>query len=123
MADDAFQVPPEVRAVAEESVERAKKAFDGVMAATHQTIASLEGRATTAQSNARDVSRKAIGFAETNVAASFDFARRLVQARSPDEVVKLHTEFMQTQMKVLADQARELGRTATDNDEKVRPKR
>jgi hypothetical protein len=66
-----------------------------------------------AQSGARDIQHKAVSYAERNIAASFDFAHKLLQAQDPEEVIRLHTEHMKTQIENLTAQASELGRTAT----------
>ena len=56
--------------------------------------------------------RKAVAFAERNVDASFDFARKLVAAKDSEEVMKLHADYVKAHMQALSDQARELGQTA-----------
>jgi hypothetical protein len=53
-----------------------------------------------------------MAFAEQNVAASFEFAQKLVRAKDPEEVMKLQGEYLNQQMKVLAEQAQELGQSA-----------
>src|SRR5262249_2076792 len=67
---------------------------------------------------ARDVGKKAMTFAEQNVANSFAFAQKLVRARDVQEVLRLHSEFIREQMETLSNQAKELGdaasRAATD---------
>src|SRR5580704_14389345 len=35
---EQFEIPPEMRAVAEKSVEQAKQAFEGYLAAAHRTV-------------------------------------------------------------------------------------
>jgi len=108
-----FEIPPEMRQFAERSVDEAKKAFDGFMTAAQQAVAQVEGRAVAAQAGVDDVRKKAMTFAEQNVASSFEFARKLAQARDLEEVVRLQTEFAKTQMQVLGEQAKELGAQAT----------
>jgi phasin len=108
-----FAVPPEMRALAEKSVEQARKAFDGFVTAAGQAASSFEDRATAARAGAQDVTQKAIGFAEQNVASSFDLAQKLVAAKDVSEVVRLHADYVRKQMDALAQQAKELGQTAT----------
>ena len=108
----SFQVPSEMRAFAEQSVEQAKKAFDSVMTAAQSAASAIEGQTVAAQAGAKDVQRKAVAFAERNVDASFDFARKLVAAKDSEEVMKLHADYVKAQMQTLSDQARELGQTA-----------
>jgi len=108
-----FEVPREMRTFAEQSVEQARKAFDGFMSAAQKAADSMEGQASAAQTGAKDMRQKAMGFAEKNVAMSFDFAQQLVHAKDIEEVTRLQTEFVQRQMQMLTEQAQELGQTVT----------
>jgi len=107
-----FGVPPEMRALAEKSVEQARKAFDGFVSAAEKATAEFQQQAKTAQVGAREVTQKAITYAEQNVASSFDLAQKLVAAKDISEVLKLHGDYVRRQMEVLAEQARELGQSA-----------
>ena len=107
-----FEIPADMRKMAEQSVEQAKKAFDGFISAAHQAAGALDSTADKARATAKDVSDKAVSFAEQNVAASFDFAQKLVRAKDVQEMMRLQTEYAQAQMKALADQAKELGQSA-----------
>ena len=111
-AMSSFQVPPEMRAFAEQSVEQARKAFDSVMATAQSAASAIEGQTVAAQAGAKDVQRKAVAFAERNVDASFDFARKLLAAKDGDAVMKLHANYVKAHMQALSDQARELGQAA-----------
>jgi len=112
-ANATFEIPREMRNFAEQSVEQARKAFDGFMTAAHKAASSFEGQASAAQTGAKDMREKAIAFAEKNVAASFEFAQKLVRAKDFEEVTRLQTEFIQHQMQLLAAQGQELGQSAT----------
>jgi len=98
----------EMSTLAEHGVEQARKSFEELMDATQRAVQSFEGQTTAAQTAARDLQRQAMGFAERNVTASFEFAQNLVRAQSAEEVAKLHTDFVTAQMNALAGQAREL---------------
>ena len=108
-----YEVPAEMRDFAERSVEQARKAFDGFISAAHHAVSDIEGRATAARTGAKDVSEKAMTFAQRNIVTSFDFAQKLVQARDMQEIMRLQSEYIQSQMKALSDQAKELGETAS----------
>jgi phasin len=112
MATNYFEIPTEMRALAEKSVDQAKAAFDSFMTAAQRTVSAWEGQAASAQTGAKDVTGKALTFAEENVGASFDYAQKLVRARDVDEVMRLHSEYLQQQMQALQRQARELGESA-----------
>jgi phasin len=113
MAKNDFEIPGDMRAFAEKSVEQARQAFDTFINAAHQAAANFEGQAASAQKGVLAVSEKAVAFAEQNMAASFDYAQKLVRAKDAQEVMRLHAEYVQAQMAALAEQARELGQTAT----------
>jgi len=104
-----FQIPPEMRALAEKSVEQAKQAIEGFISAAHRTVSVLEGQAETARKGAKDVGGKAMEFAERNITSSFDFAQKLVRAKDVQEMLELHASYVRTQMQVLAEQAKEIG--------------
>lgn len=109
MTDAKFEFPKEMRAMAEASFDQARQAFDKFMSNAHSTAASMENRGETVRAGAKDVSARAISFAEKNVAASLDYAQQLLHAKDLGDVMRLHSDYVQTQMKALADQASEMG--------------
>jgi phasin len=106
-----FEVPPEMRALAEKSVTQARQAFEGFISAAQRTVSTLEGQAETARKGAKDVGEKAMSFAESNIASSFEFAQKLVRAKDVEEMLKLQSDYIKNQMQALSDQAKELGET------------
>ena len=110
---EQFQIPPEMRAVAEKSVAQAKEAVEGFISAAQRTVSALEGQAETARQGAKDVSGKAMVFAERNITSSFDFVQKLVRAKDVQEMLELQASYIQTQMQVLAEQAKELGQSTS----------
>jgi len=108
---DRFELPPEMRVFAEKSVEQAKQAFDGFVSAAHRAVSAFEGQTESARQNAKDVTEKAVSFAQQNIASSFTFIQKLVQAKDFQEVLKLQSDYVKDQMQVLSEQAKELGET------------
>jgi len=106
---DRFEIPKDMRSMAEASFEQARKAFDKFLASAQQTAGSLEERGATVRTGAKDISTKAITYAETNVQASLDYAEKLLHAKDLTEVMRLHSEYVQAQMRALAEQASEMG--------------
>jgi phasin len=106
---DRFEIPKEMRSMAEASFEQARKAFDKFVAGAQQTAGSIEERGATVRAGAKDVSTKAISNAEKNVQASLDYAQSLLHAKDLSEVMRLHSEYVQAQMRALAEQASEMG--------------
>jgi phasin len=108
-----FEIPHDMRAFAEKSVEQAKQAFDGFISAAHQAVNAFEGQAESARKGARHVAEKAMSFAERNVANSFEFAQQLVRAKDIQELMRLQADFIRNQMQILTEQAKELGESAS----------
>jgi phasin len=106
---DRFEVPPEMRVFAEKSVDQARQAFDGFMAAARRAMSAFESHAETAHKGAKDVTGKAMNFAEQNIANAFDFTQKLMRANDIQEVLALQAEYLKTQTQALAAQVKELG--------------
>jgi phasin len=108
-----YEIPAEMRDFAEKSVDQAKKAFDGFMTAALKAAGTMEGSTDIVQTGAKDIGRKALTYAEQNVAAALDFAGRLVNAKDPQEVLQLQSEFIRAQLQAFAEQAKDIGATAS----------
>jgi phasin len=105
---------------------QAKQAVDQYIREASHLYGSMESSAEAAQSGARETNRKAIGFAEKNVNAAFDFAQQLVRAKDPKEIVQLQQEFLKRQVEQMSGQMKELSEQATQTAQTasaaVRPK-
>ena len=108
-ARDRFEIPKEMRQMAEASVEQARKAFDKFMANAQAAAGTIEERRATVRAGAKEIGIKAVSYAEKNVQASLDYAQSLLKAKDLPEVMKLHSDFVQGQMRSLAEQASEMG--------------
>lgn len=114
MSGNQFEIPKEMRSMAEASLEQARKAFETFIGSAQQTAAAFGNGPTGAPGAvAKEISAKAIAFAEKNVQASLAYAQQLIHAQDLTEVMRLHTEYVQAQMRTLAEQASEMGQTVT----------
>jgi phasin len=104
-----FEIPKEMRSMAEASFEQARKTFEKFLEGAQATAGSIEERGATVRAGAKDINAKAIAFAEKNVQASLDYAQSLLHAKDLSEVMRLHSEYVQAQMRSLAEQASEMG--------------
>jgi phasin len=107
-----FEIPEQMRTMAEQSVGQAKKAFDDMMAASQKAVQKVEGSAATVQAGATDMNKKILSYAEENVAAAFAFAQNLARAKTFQDVVTLQNDFLKAQMAALGEQTRVLSDTA-----------
>ena len=99
MADKtAFEIPEAMRTFADKSVDQARKAFDDFVAASVKAVDQAESSARSMQEGARDVNRQALTFMEENLSASFEFAQRMVRARTMEELQALQRDFVERQV-------------------------
>jgi|SRR4051794_4520001 len=106
---DRFEMPKEMRSIAEASFDQARKTFEKFVDSARQTVGTMEERGASVRASAKDVSAKAISFAEKNVQSSLDYAQTLLHAKDLNEIMRLHSEYVQGQMRTLAEQASEMG--------------
>ena len=108
-----FEIPKEMRAVAEQSVEQAKLAFNNYLQAAQEAVSTFDQWVKASQLGAHGVYNKAMKFAQRNVLSAFEFAEKIVQAKDIEELIQTQTEFVQSQMQVLSEQVKHLGEVAT----------
>ena len=88
--------------------DQARQTFERLLACAHQTAGAIEERGATVRAGAGDIGAKAISYAEKNLQTSLDFAQAL-KARDLTEMMRLHSEFIQAQMRSPAEQASKMG--------------
>jgi phasin len=106
---DRFEIPKEMRSMAEAGFDQARQGFEKFLAGAQATAGAIEERGATVRAGARDIGTKAMSYAEKNVQASLDYAQSLLHAKDLTDIMKLHSEYVQAQMRSLAEQASEMG--------------
>ena len=118
-----FEIPEQIRDMAEGNVDQARKAFDEFMSATQKAVSTVESSASTVQSGALDFNKKALNYAEENALKAFDFAQKALQVKDVQELMQIQNDFLRSQITALGEQARDLSdsvaKTATDATKKV----
>lgn len=107
-----YEVPAEMREMAEKSIEQAHRAVGGFLGAAQRTAESFEGAGSTVQSNVTDMTRKSFAYAEQNIGAAFELARRLVRAKDMQEAMQIQAEFARQQFAAMQNQMKEFGNAA-----------
>ena len=113
-----YEIPNEMRDFAEKSVEQARKAFDGFIGAASKAAAA-ETQATVASASSREVAQKTISYTEQNIAASFDFAQKVVRAKNLQELMQVQAEFVKKQAEALQHQLQDVGATVQSKVQKA----
>ena len=105
MAEQSFEIPAEAREFMEKSIEQARSAFEAFTGAAQKAASSVESALPGA---AKEVNSKIFACAQTNIDATFDFAKKLAQAKDVQEIMQLHADFAKAQTESLQKQATEV---------------
>ena len=101
MSQSKFEVPAEVRNMAEKAIEQAEKAFSMFLDAANKSLASIPLPTT-------EMSKKALSFTEQNMKAAFDHARKLVHATDLQEAMRIQSEFLKSQFTNAGEHMRQI---------------
>ena len=111
MAESPFEIPRQMRDIAEKNVEQARAAYDQFMGAMTQAV-DMWSKATSSNemtSGFKAVQERATSFAKQNAEAVFALPGELANAKDIQEVLALQSRHAQAQMQAYALQAQELG--------------
>jgi phasin len=109
MPEKEFQIPQELREFAEKNIEQARAAYGQLTEAMTQAVRAWSAPSTVMASGFKVVQERAIQFAKENADAGFALASELAKAKDLQDILRLQSNFAQTQMQSYARQAQELG--------------
>jgi phasin len=119
MSEPKFEVPAELRSMAERTIEQAEKAFDMFFEAANKSMAAFTHPGA-------EISKKALSLTEQNMRSAFDHARKLAQTTDLQEAMQIQSEFLKSQitnageqMKQIADGAMSAAKNVTEGKSKV----
>ena len=119
-----FEIPQQLRELAERNVEQARAAYgqfmDAMMQATGMWANAIPATAMT--SGFKSVQDRAVRFAKQNAEACFALASELANAKDISDVLAIQSRYAQTQMQAYALQAQELGRLMAEATQNMQPK-
>jgi hypothetical protein len=107
---ERFEIPQELRQLAEENVERARKLYLQFMDGVAQTMAAWSAAPSDMIAPGfNEVRQRAVKLAKENAEAAFALASEVAQAKDLKELLSLQTRYVQSQMRWYADQTQEFG--------------
>jgi hypothetical protein len=119
-----FEIPQQLRELAERNVEQARAAYgqfmDVMAQATDIWMAAMPASEMT--SGWKVVQERAIRFAKQNADACFALASELANAKDIQDALAIQARYAQTQMQSYALQAQELGRLMGEVSQNMQPK-
>jgi phasin len=107
-----FQVPEEMRTMAERSLTQTRQALDSFLGAARRTAETMEQTTEKVQAGAKDMAQRTLSLAEQNIRTSLDYAERLVRAKDLQEAAQIQSEFVRTQAEAMQAQMKEFGSAA-----------
>lgn len=108
--NSSFDIPPQLREMAEKNVEQARAAYGQFMDFLTQAMNAWSNSPSGAQATGfKAVQDRAIAFAKENAERSFALASDLARAKDVQEVLTLQSRYAQTQMQTFGLQAQQLG--------------
>jgi phasin len=110
-----LEVPPAFR----EYADQAKRGHEKLKAAVEEATELLESTYTTVTKGASDYGMKVIEITRINTNTAFDFAEKLLAAKTPAEVVTLANSHASKQLETLRAQTEQLGGLAQKIANKV----
>jgi len=117
-----FEMPPQLRELAEKNIEQARAAYAHFMEAMTQAVSALSNTPSNASASGfRDVQELAIRFAKENAEAGFKLASELANAKDVQGIIALQSHYAQTQVMAYGHQAQELGRLMADAVQSMKP--
>jgi len=86
--------------------------YEKLTAATSEATGVIKQSYSTAVNGAQDYNNKLLEFAQTNTNTTFEFAKRMLDVKSPAEFIELSTERARQQFATLNEQTKELAALA-----------
>ena len=120
----SFEIPQQLRELAERNIEQARTAYGQFMDAMTQAM----GLWTTAlpsnevTSGFKAVQDRAVRFAKQNAEACFAMASELANAKDIQDVLAIQSRYAQTQMHTYSIQAQELARLMAEAAQTMQPR-
>jgi hypothetical protein len=103
-----FEIPTEMRELAEKNVEEAHVAYGQFMEFMSQAINAWSSTGAPEAGNFKALQERAVSFAKENAERSFSLASDLANAKDMQDVVTLQSRYVQTQMQTFGIQAQQL---------------
>jgi phasin len=105
-------IPDQLRDLALRTVEQAEKAVSSFIESASKSVATVPGPMT-------ELAKQALAISEKNLQASFEHARKLMQAKDISEVMRLQSEFIRNQFGVVSEQFKQMASGAVSSSNEI----
>jgi len=110
MADTPFEIPQQMRDLAEQNIKQAHAAYEQLTDFVTKAIDALMGAMPSngLATGFKDVQGRAAEIAKKNADSAFALVEKIAKAQNFQEIVTFQTQFAQDQMKAFTTQTQEL---------------
>src|SRR5947199_10496598 len=109
MSEQINEQAEKMREMAQTTLDKAKEAVSKYMTESQKLREKADSGVRATYSSAKEMNDKAMSFAEANVAAGFELAQRLLQAKDPQEMGTVYQNHLKEQMERMNAKFRKLG--------------
>lgn len=106
--ETATDIQAGLREITERGLDQAKVAYDQFKGQAQEAVELFDGSADALKTGATEFNVKAIEYAQSNINAGFEFARKLLAAKDVKEAVELQSAFTRDQFAAYTAQAKDL---------------
>ena len=110
MADNPFEIPQNMRDLAEQNMKQAHAAYDQLTDFVTKAMGAWMGAmpSNPVAAGFKDIQDRAVAMAKQNADTAFSVVEKIAKAQNLQEIVTLQTRFAQTQMQNYTAQTQEL---------------
>src|SRR6516165_10819801 len=110
MAENPFEIPQQMRDLAEQNIKQAHAAYDQLTDFVTKAVGAWMGAmpASPVVAGLKEVQDRAAEVAKTNADSAFALVEKIAKAQNFQEILTLQTQFAQDQVKALTTQTQEL---------------
>jgi hypothetical protein len=109
MSDKISEQTEKMREMAQTTLDKARDAVSKYMTETQKMREKADSGVRATYSSVKEMNEKAAAYAEANVAAGFELAQKLLQAKDPQEMGTIYQNHLKEQMEKMNAQFREFG--------------
>ena len=109
MNDKISEQTEKMREMAQTTLDKAKDAISKYITETQKIREKADSGVRATYSGVKEINDKAVAYAEANVAAGFDLAQKLLQAKDPQEMGTVYQNHLKEQMEKMTKQFQEFG--------------
>jgi len=121
MADNPFEIPQQMRDLAEQNIKQAHAAYEQLTDFVTKAMGAWMGTmpASPMAAGLKEVQDRAVEIAKKNADSAFALVEKIAKARNFQDILTLQTRFAQDQMQVYAAETQELHKLIGETVQKL----